>query len=388
MPTLQAYENPPSVNPPVPGACSRVLVVGPSPPPYNGMSVATNLVLNGLNGRLPIVHLDTADRRDLSNLGKLDWTNVRLAVWHGLNCLFLLLWRQPSIVYVPISQAMLPFFRDCLFLIPARLLKKTVVIHLHGSYFHEFYRRSSGPMRRLIRFALRNVYRAIVLGDSLVGVFDGIVPRDRITVVPNGIPDYLDGDSGLRTLQRPPRVLFLATHVAEKGIFDVLRAVPSVLDAVGDCTFTFAGEWYRSKEKTEAERLVRELGIDGHVEFTGPVGPGVKERLFLSSDAFVFPPTHYEGLPFVILEAMCAGLPVVTTTTGCIKETVQDGVTGFIVPKSDPNAVATAIIRLLKDENLRMRMGTAARDRFLSLYTSEKFIDRLESVFLEASAVA
>src|SRR5207248_5108242 len=121
---------------------------------------------------------------------------------------------------------------------------------------------SSGPMRWLIRFALRNVCRAIVLGDSLVGVFDGIISRDRIRVVPNGIPDYFDGDSGPRTVQNPPRVLFLATHVAEKGIFDVLRAVPSVLDGVGDCKFTFAGEWCRSKEKAEAERLVKELGID------------------------------------------------------------------------------------------------------------------------------
>jgi glycosyltransferase involved in cell wall biosynthesis len=355
------------------------------------MSTATSLVLNGLDSRIPILHLDTADRRDLSNLGKIDWTNVRLALWHGLKCFGLLLSREASIVYVPISQAALPFFRDCLFLVPARLLNKTVVIHLHGSYFHEFYRRGSGPIRWLIRLSLRNVHRAIVLGDNLTAVFDGIIPRDRIRVVPNGIPDYLVGDNGVSrasVARKPPRVLFLATLVAEKGIFDVLRAIPSVLHTIGDCTFTFAGEWYRSDEKIEAERLVKNLRIDRHVEFTGPVGPEIKERLFLSSDVFVFPPNHYEGQPFVILEAMCAGLPVVTTGIGCIEETVKDGITGFIVRQKDPTDVANAIVRLLRDNDLRMKMGGAARDRFLAMYTIEKFIDRLENVFLEASAVA
>jgi glycosyltransferase involved in cell wall biosynthesis len=367
---------------------SVVLVLGATPPPYNGMSVATNLVLSGLEGRVPFVHLDTADRRNLSNLGRLDWTNIRLAMWHGLKCCFLLLRRRPSIVYVPISQATLPFLRDCLFLVPARLFRKLIVVHLHGSYFQQFYRQSSGCLRWLIRFTLADACRAIVLGDSLTTVFDGIIPQDRIRVVPNGIPDYVNGGYREMKPQKPRRVLFLATLTSEKGIFDVLRAIPRVLQNVCDCVFTFAGEWFRSSEKAMADRLAKDLGVAGHLEFTGPVGPQTKHKLFLSSDVFVFPPNHpYEGHPFVILEAMCAGLPIVTTKTGCVEETVKDGVTGFIVERNNPTAVADGIIRLLKDEELRTRMGAAARNRFLSMYTVDKFIDRLERVIVEASTV-
>lgn len=361
-----------------------VLIIGPTPPPYNGMSVATDVVLEGLNEAMPIVHLDTADRRDLANVGKVDWTNIRLALSQGMKYLSLLFQRNPAVVYVPISQASLPFVRDCLFLVPARFLRVPVVVHLHGSYFPQFYKNSSTPMRWLVRFALRNVRRAIVLGDTLTGAFDGVIDRDRVRVVPNGLPDCAAGTKDARSQRAHRRVLFLATLLEEKGIFDTLRAIPSVLKVV-DCVFTFAGEWCRPEDKLLAERLVDELAIADYVEFPGPVGPTAKQQLFLSSDVFVLP-TYYpfEGHPFVILEAMRAGLPVVTTNAGCIEETVKDGVTGLIVRKRDPESVAQAIIRLLTDPNLRTRMGNVARERFLAMYTAPKFTERLEAVILQA----
>jgi len=364
---------------------SPVLIIGPTPPPYNGMSVATDAVLGGLSGSMPILHLDTADRRDLSNMGRVDWTNIRLALEHGIKFLSLVLRRKPSAIYIPISQAWLPFMRDCLFLIPARLLRMPVVVHLHGSYFPEFYKQSPTPMKWLIRYALENVRTAIVLGDTLVGAFDGVIDRERVRVVPNGLPDYVNGAQKVNQGRTACRVLFLATLLKEKGVLDLLRAVPSVLKVV-NCLFTFAGEWYRHTDKATAEQLVRDLAITEYVDFRGPVGPDAKRELFLSSDVFVLPTYYpYEGHPFVILEAMCAGLPVVTTNAGCIEETVKDGMTGLIVRKQDPDSIAQAIIRLLTDAKLRACMGNAGRERFLAMYTSSKFSERIEAVLHQAA---
>src|SRR6266849_5885256 len=102
----------------------RVLIIGPSPPPYNGMSIATELVLNAVRDEVSAVHLDTADRRGLSNVGKLDMVNILLAVYHGIKFLWLVTVKRPDIVYVQIAQDWLAFLRDCLFLVPARLLRK------------------------------------------------------------------------------------------------------------------------------------------------------------------------------------------------------------------------------------------------------------------------
>src|SRR5580704_1184334 len=167
----------------------KVLIIGSTPPPYNGMSVATELVLNALEDKFCVIHLDTADRRDLSNIGRIDLQNVVLAAYHGFKCLWLLLLKNPKIVYVQIAQDQLAFLRDSLFLIPARLLGKKVIVHLHGGHFATFYRSASASTQRLIRYCLGRTARAIVLGRSLEGMFEGILPAERIRIIPNGIPD-------------------------------------------------------------------------------------------------------------------------------------------------------------------------------------------------------
>ena len=82
-----------------------------------------------------------------------------------------------------------------------------------------------------------------------------------------------------------------------------------------------------------------------------------------------------------VLEAMSEGLPVVATDRGCIKETVIDGTTGFIVPPNSPEAIAEKIIRLIRDPALRDRMAADALMRVGQCYTVERFADRLGEAF-------
>src|SRR5579859_620485 len=134
------------------------------------MSVATELVLKALGNEFCVIHLDLADRRPLSNVGRIDVQNLLLAAHHGVKFLWLLIRRRPDVVYMPVAQDKVAFLRDSLFLIPARLLRKTVVVHLHGGYFATFYRSASPWMKKLVRFCLGRSARAIVLGKSLRGM--------------------------------------------------------------------------------------------------------------------------------------------------------------------------------------------------------------------------
>jgi glycosyltransferase involved in cell wall biosynthesis len=256
-----------------------LLIIGPSPPPYNGMSVATELVAKAIGESITYIHLDTADRRGLSNIGKFELGNVLLAAVHGTKCMWILLSKQPDVVYVPIAQAWLPFLRDCLFLIPAKLLRRKVIIHLHGGYFAEFYRKTSPLMRWIIRFALGGADRAIVLGRKVQDAFEGILPAERICVVPNGIPDsFKDGLQSARN-EHPPTLLFLSTLMEEKGTLDLLTALPKVRERAGNLRAIFAGEWYLQRDKETSERIINESGIGSWAEFAGPVGPIKKQQL-------------------------------------------------------------------------------------------------------------
>ena len=139
----------------------RLLVVGPTPPPYNGMSVATQNVLELLERDFEIIHLDTADRRPLATVGRLDIRNILLAFRHALRFLLLAGSRRPEAVYVPIAQAPLGFLRDACFLVPARLLGLRTIVHLHGGHFARFHAGAPGPLRTLIRYSLGHATAAI-----------------------------------------------------------------------------------------------------------------------------------------------------------------------------------------------------------------------------------
>lgn len=370
----------------------KILVIGPTPPPYNGMSVATQNVLeSSLKEQFDLIHLDTADRRGLANVGRLDFTNVCLAIWHFLRFAYLLVVERPQIVYVPIAQNSLAFLRDCLFLIPAKLTYRKVIVHLHGGYFRDFYEESNALLQALIRWTLKDVARAIVLGPELKFVFQGLVPEERIAVVPNGIDARIFAvsnqglkDSSLGSKKKGYQVLFLGTLLKSKGFIDVLYAIPRVLARRQDVRFVFAGEPCHARERDAAMEFIDTVNLHSFVCFPGVVSGKEKSDLFLSSDMFVLPTYYpYEGQPLVILEAMAAGLPIVTTDQGCIRETVGKG--GFIVESGNPRALAERILELLEDDALRERMGRANRDKFLKEYTLETFAENLGRVFREVS---
>ncbi|AMM41433.1 MAG TPA: glycosyltransferase family 1 protein [Candidatus Atribacteria bacterium] len=370
----------------------RILIIGPTPPPYHGVSVATEMILNSnLQRKFKIIHLDTADRRDLSNIGKIDFTNIYLAFEHFLKFIWLCIREKPEIVYIPISQTTLGYLRDCLFLVPAKIFHKKVIVHLHGGYFRKFYEGSSKLMKNLIEWTLKEVKRAIVLGESLRYIFQGLVPDERIVVVPNGVDEKLFEKTNLTIDTKSKnhiKVLFLGNLIKSKGFFDVIKAIPKVIRRYSNVKFIFAGKFPNNyREQNEVFRYIEQNKLDSVVKFMEVVPGEKKIKLLLFSDVFIFP-SYNEGHPFVILEAMAAGLPIITTDVGAIRETVIDKENGFIIEKNNPKQIAEKIITLIKNPELRKKMGEKSRQRFLKYYTKDKFIENLSNVFREVFEMA
>lgn len=343
-----------------------------------------NLLKSNLIRRFEIIFLDIADRRGLTNVGQFEWINLLLALRHGLMFVWLLLFKRPDIVYICIAQNTLGYLRDCLFLIPSKLLGRKVVVHLHGGGFRNYFDKTSFLMRWLIRWTLCDVRRSIVLGQKLRSIFNGLVAEARIVTVPNGI--QLDGKCSIKDRENDHyfKITFLGTLIKSKGFLDVLRAVPLVVAACPSARFVLAGEFYCPREEREAREIVEHYQFHDIVKWPGVVVGEAKTALLESSDIFVFP-TYYplEGQPLVILEAMAAGLPVITTDQAAISETVLDGVNGFIVPSENPGALAEKIILLANDSQLRHRMSLASRDRFLRHYTVERWANDIGYMFHE-----
>jgi glycosyltransferase involved in cell wall biosynthesis len=344
----------------------HLIVIGPLAPPVHGVTISTSLVLRNkwLRERFTVEHLDTSDHRSGTDIGHWDLRNAILGISGVLRLNRLLLGRR-GIVYLPLSQSSGGFLRDSLFIRSASARGWKVVAHLRGGEFPDFYARQPKLFRSWMRGTLKKLTSVAVMGSSLQGLFDGLVAPERIAVVPNGTPDVYE-DGGERN---PETVLFLSNFLARKGILEAVDTALQVLERRPSAQFLFVGAWRdKGLEGTVRERA-RAAG--GQIRFLPPAADEEKRALLLSSSLLLFPPIEPEGHPRVVLEAIAAGLPVVTTNQGAIAETVTDGKCGFVLDEPVPDLLAARVIELLEDRRLRERMGKAARARYLAEFTQE-----------------
>lgn len=359
---------------------AKIVFLGPVPPPYMGPTVATEIILrSALKDKFHLIHLDTSDHRDLSTLGAIDFGNVYLAIKHCCRLLWLIARRWPKIVYIPISQTTIGYLRDSAFIVIAALFRRKIVCHLRGGNFRNWYDSAGWLMRWYIRRVHALVDAQIVLGERLRVLFSHLMPAYRIFVVPNG-RDF-DAFERIPSPGGSVRVLYLGNFIREKGALDVFRALPLVYRERPDVEFIFAGNWTDPVVKQEADACLQQHpGLPARV--VGPVTGRDKHDLLCSADIFVFP-SYYapEGHPWVVVEAMAAGLPVISTDQGAIAEYVINGDNGLIVDKQDPEMIAGKILLLMCDPDKRQAMGHRSRELYEANLTEEKLVERMADVF-------
>jgi glycosyltransferase involved in cell wall biosynthesis len=158
-----------------------------------------------------------------------------------------------------------------------------------------------------------------------------------------------------------------------KDPLTLLRAC-TLLRADSGVRVLFAGD---GDLRRKAEEFVAENKLTGEVTFLGETRD--VPQVLAASDIFVLP-SRWEGLPLAVIEAQMAGRPVVAAAVGGMADLVEDGVTGFLVPPSNPGALAKAIQTLLDDPALRRRLGTSARARALREFTAERMLRETNQV--------
>lgn len=359
-----------------------ILVIGPLPPPYHGGSVATSLVLRSrVQQELRVVHLDTTDRRGLRNIGRLDLGNVYLGLRHLAMLLRLLLVERPAAVYVPLAQNRLGLLRDAAFVVPSILSRRRVLLHVHGGGLREFHDAAGPGMRVLIRFMLARAERVIVLGEKLRPMVAGLVAPGRTAVLPNGVEDEFGRIPDRTGRSGPIRILFLGNLRPAKGLFDAIDAFAELRASGVDAQLDLAGGFDTAGDREYA--LQKIAPVTGAVRLHGVVTGNAKRELLEEADIFLFP-SHSEGHPYVVLEAMSAGLPVIATQLPALQETVVEGQTGVLVPPRDPHSLARVLHELAADPQRRRDMGIAGRHRFLERYSFDMWSDGLSVIVTEA----
>lgn len=167
-----------------------------------------------------------------------------------------------------------------------------------------------------------------------------------------------------------------------KGHEYLIRAIPHI-KKLSDKDFRIIIVGRNTDYRGYLDKLIEELNVQEYVHFAGPI-PWA-ERVFPLFDISVLP-TLGEGFSNTVMESMISGLPVVTTDVGGNPEAVEDGITGFLVPPMNPEALGEKIALLLDDENLRKEMGRRGRERILNDFSVEKMVRKTEELYLKLLA--
>lgn len=235
-------------------------------------------------------------------------------------------------------------------------------------------------------------------GDSMIAVSSfvrqhmlrnfGTAP-DRITTVYNGVsPDLYDAARGKDMAARYKSELGLdngtrvvgmvASLTPRKGYAYFIRAAQAILAQYPNVVFLGVGG---GVQKDELESMAREAGLDSRFRFLG-VRQDVRDLMY-SFDIFVLS-SMSEGLPYVILEAMCMKKPIVSTNVGGIPEAIEHGANGLLVPPKDVDALSHSILSLLEDTDQARALGEAAHRRIADSFSVEKMVDQTEQIYMAA----
>jgi glycosyltransferase involved in cell wall biosynthesis len=210
------------------------------------------------------------------------------------------------------------------------------------------------------RFAARLATHVTAVSEAVARtVVDLGVPRERITVIPNGVDASRFAARDGTAANGGPVIGSVGCLAPRKDYATLLEAL-ALLGARGaGWRAELVGD---GPERGALEARARSLGLEGRVRFLGERDD--IERLLAGFDVFVLS-SREEGIPNALLEAMAAGLPSVATAVGGTPEVLSDGETGWLVPAGAPAALAAALAEALEGRDEAARRGRAARRRVL-----------------------
>ena len=374
----------------------KILMIGPRPPQLGGIEfVVDDLLKSKLVEWSQVYHLDTSKPKSRSHSQfksvsgyarsfrrplRISFYSFGYSIIALLKILMRLAFGGDQIVNLH-SAAYMSFWEKCLFLDLAKLFRKKVVVHIHGSNFDRFVQESRGLQRRLLHAHLRRFDCVIALSPLWVKFFADYLPADKIGLSENGIQT----EAYAVKVADPapfPCIVFVGEVCQRKGIYDLLDIMPNLVAQLPAVKLIVAGPGEIDQVRQKAENL----NLLMRVEFVGPQF-GLNKLKFLQQGWCFCLPSYAEVFPVVIIEAMACGLPVVSTQIGGIPDAVVHNETGLLVSAGDRQGLEAALLRILTDQEVRLRMGRQGKQRAFECYDVNMSAAKLQSIYQRVASL-
>ena len=233
------------------------------------------------------------------------------------------------------------------------------------------------PFRILLRRLTNHLSDAVIADSSATAkalLNQKLGSNTQLHVVPIAGLDLSNFEQRTYGKNSPVVIGTVANLYGHKGIDILLRVAYEISNIESAVRFIIVGE---GPARNELEKQARELEVDDKVEFWG-----WRDDIptLLSGFDIYFQPSRWEGMGVAVIEAMAAGLPVVASMVGGHKESIHDGVHGFLVDKDDIKGMTRALLKLIRDPALRKKVGQKGRQRAVENYSLRVMGQKLESI--------
>ena len=352
----------------------KVLVIGPVSA-VGGMATSMQLQLgSALGDQFELVPFDNSKRTPQHRA----WWEGLVSQWAIAADLVRLIRRvRPALVHIHTCSG-LTFFRTILDMIIARCLRVPVILHIRGGRFAEFLNGLRLLSRAVVRRALVGAECVIVLSPKWADRLRAFDPRINLQVVANGV--RTSEFSGSQPRSGPVKVVFVGTTKKAKGADDLIEAVARLDPSLRETLEVRIIGPDPEGRASAIEALIQRLSLQQVVQVAGMLSGQEVRRELEEASIFVLP-SYAEAMPNALLEAMACGLPAVVTDVGAMPEVISDGVEGFLVKPGDVAHLCVRVGHLIRNPELRERMGQAARARAVRDFGQDGVVRRLSELY-------
>lgn len=361
----------------------KILMIGPFPGNLNGQTIANQTAYEGLKAKYDVDRINTLKEKeftDKSKQGKFIFSKFLKILKELLSEIKIILTGKYDVVYMTSGQSFLGFMRFTPYMLACITKNTPYYNHIHGGYFRKMYDSQTQFKQMLLDFFIKKSAGMIVLGESLKGMFQGILQEDKIYVCENGVQynivateDEVKEKITRYKKEEKKKVLYLSNLMKEKGILDLLKV--SERFRSDEIELNLAGAIEPSIKNIVEDYLQK---YPNKIKYHGIVKGQAKKKLLLENYIFILP-SYDEGQPISILEAYATGCAVITDeAVGGIRDVFKSNINGINIKNKDIESIFNGI------ENIKEVNYFEVNYKILKeKYIKDKFIKRLEKIIGE-----
>lgn len=301
-----------------------------------------------------------------------------------VTCGYFVASHKPKIVHIHFCSN-IDFWKHSICLFVSRLFGVKTIYHLHGGSFETVFNSYGRFKQYIVRVIFKLPHRVIALSEYWANFLSRIMESKRLCVVGN--PIDIEWFSRPSTDNYPDsicNVLLLGRVGRHKGHYDVVKALPAVLERCPKTVVFFAGPDDEPGATVELTNLARQYGIAENIRFLGPVTGKDKLELFHSCSMMILP-SHGENLPISLMEGMAARLPVLASSVGAIPELLENGELGVLITAGDYQELASGIIHIFQENPEKInRVIELAYNKVRDTCDVKKISSKLDRIYKES----